>query len=189
MTRATLLTNKFARPTLCRAYIDLPKQDNGQPCGIRPFLFDFVQAITMKIRDRQLAGILTYSGTLPLVGCVVLLFAPIAGVDGKLVAIAYAAVILSFLCGIHWALFLFFSEKCPNNLLITSNMVALLAWASLLVTDHELALAFQGLCFLALFALDFKLRNAGVLPEWFYHLRRNATIIVVLCLACLAVLS
>lgn len=143
----------------------------------------------MKTRDRQLAGILTYSGTLPLVGCVVLLFAPLAGVDGKLVALAYAAVILSFLCGIHWAVFLFFSEKCPNNLLITSNIVALLAWASLLVAHHELTLAFQGLCFLALFALDFKLRNAGLLPEWFYHLRRNATIIVVFCLTCLAVLS
>jgi len=143
----------------------------------------------MKNKDRTLAGILTYSGTLPLVGCVVLLFAPLAGVDGKLVAIAYAAVILSFLCGIHWALFLFFSEKCPNNLLITSNIVALLAWASLLCTNHKMALALQGIFFLILFALDFQLRRAGILPDWFYHLRRNATIIVVLCLAALAVLS
>ncbi len=187
MTRATLSAKEFARPTLCRAYSDLPEKDAGLPAA-PDLLFDYVQTTTMKTRDRQLAGILTYSGTLPLAGCVALIFAPLAGVDGKLVAIAYAAVILSFLCGIHWAVFLFFSEKCPNNLLMTSNVVALLAWASLLVTHHEWALAFQGLCFLALFALDFKLHKAGVLPEWFYHLRRNATVIVVLCLAALAVL-
>ena len=143
----------------------------------------------MNNKDRTLASILTYSGTLPFVACVALVFAPIAGVDGNVVARAYAAVILSFLCGIHWALFLFFSEKCPNNLLITSNGFALLAWGSLLGQDHETAFALQCLCFLALFYLDFRLRHAGVLPEWFYHLRRNATAIVVLCLATLAVLS
>ena len=143
----------------------------------------------MNSKDRRLAGMLTYSGTLPLMGCVALIFAPLAGVDGKLVAIAYAAVILSFLCGIHWAVFLFFSEKSPINLLITSNILALLAWGSLLYTDHKMALALQALCFLVLFALDFKLHRVGIMPEWFFPLRRNATIIVVLCLATLAVLS
>ncbi len=143
----------------------------------------------MKKSDINLARILTYSGTLPLVACVVMIFAPIAGVDGNLVAKTYGAIILSFICGIHWAAFLFFAEKCPHQLLITSNVLALLAWCSLLGAHQKIAFALQALCFLILFALDFRLHNAGILPEWFYHLRRNATVIVVLCLATLAALS
>ena len=143
----------------------------------------------MKKSDINLASILTYSGTLPLVACVVLIFAPIAGVDGNLVAKTYGAVILSFLCGIHWAAFLFFAEKCPHQLLITSNVLALLAWCSLLATHQRMALALQAMCFLILFALDFRLHNVGILPEWFYYLRRNATVIVVVCLSAMAVLS
>lgn len=143
----------------------------------------------MKKSDVNLARILTYSGTLPLVACVVLIFAPIAGVDGNLLAKTYGAVILSFLCGIHWAVFLFFAEKCPHQLLISSNVLALLAWCSLLGIDQRIAFALQALCFLILFVLDFRLHRAGILPEWFYNLRRNATVIVVVCLSALAVFS
>lgn len=137
----------------------------------------------------KLAKILTYSGTLPLIVCLVLIFSPIAGVDSHRVAVTYSAIILSFLCGLHWATFLFFAEKCPHNLLVTSNVVALLAWCSLFVAYREITLIFQALCFLFLLMLDFQLRNTGVLPEWFYHLRRNATIIVVSSLISMAVLS
>ena len=95
----------------------------------------------------KLAKILTYSGTLPLVVCVALIFSPIAGVDSHRVAVTYSAIILSFLCGIHWAAFLFFAEKCPRHLLITSNVVALLAWCSLLVTYQEIVFIFQACVF------------------------------------------
>jgi hypothetical protein len=37
--------------------------------------------------------------------------------------------------------------------------------------------------------LDLKLRDVGILPQWFYGLRRNATMIVVVCLAVIAGLS
>ncbi|MEO6173238.1 MAG: DUF3429 domain-containing protein, partial [Arenimonas sp.] len=122
----------------------------------------------MKNNDRALARMLTYMGTLPLVGCVALIFAPITGLDSPVVASAYAAVIVSFLCGIHWAVFLFFSEKSPTNLLVTSNSVALVAWGSVLVTHHAIAFVLQALCFLTVFMLDFKLHRADILPEWFY---------------------
>jgi Protein of unknown function (DUF3429) len=145
--------------------------------------------MTMKKSNIRLAQMLTYSGTLPLVASVVLLFVPMAGIDNHLVARTYSAVILSFLCGIHWAVFLFFAEKCPHQLLITSNVLALLAWCSLLGFDQRMAFSVQALCFLILFALDLRLHHVGIVPEWFYHLRRNATIIVVVCLATLAVLS
>lgn len=179
---------EFASRTPWRVYITQPEQSDGRRLASDGFI-GLHKSNHMKNSDRNLASILTYSGTLPLVACVVLIFAPIASVDVSFVTRAYAAVILSFLCGIHWAIFLFFSEKCPLNLLITSNAVALLAWASLLGTHPSMAISLQALCFLTLFALDFKLYRTGLLPECFYHLRRNATVIVVVCLTTLAVLS
>ena len=143
----------------------------------------------MKLSNIKLANLLTYSGTLPLVASVFLLFSPVAGFDGILIAKAYGAIIISFLCGIHWSTYLFFAEKCPRNLLVTSNAVALLAWSSLLFTNQVSALILQSLCFVYLFMLDRKLHEAGLLSEWFYALRRNATVIVVVCLLIIAVFS
>jgi hypothetical protein len=127
---------------------------------------------------------LTYSGTLPLIILAAYKFIPnTPSLDTVLIAAAYSAVILSFLCGIHWAIFLFFAEKCPHNLLITSNIIALLAWASLLDVHSDTSKLLQQLCFLYLLTLDLRLRDASVLPAWFYTIRRNATAIVIFCLA------
>jgi len=140
----------------------------------------------MKQLDITIAKTLTYSGTLPLIGSAVILYFPVAGLDGAFIASTYSAVIISFLCGIHWAAYLFFADRCPRNLLITSNIVALLAWVSLLTTNQLSTALLQILCFGYLLAMDLKLRDAGILAEWFFRLRRNATIIVVLCLLLIA---
>jgi hypothetical protein len=84
----------------------------------------------MKQNQIKLAKILTYSGTLPLIASVVTHYFPLTGWDSTLIAGTYAAIIISFLCGIHWAAYLFFANKCPRNLLISSNVVALLAWTA-----------------------------------------------------------
>lgn len=141
----------------------------------------------MKQSQITLAKILTFSGTLPLIASAITRYLPVAVWDSALIAKTYSAVIISFLCGIHWAVYLFFAEKCPRNLLITSNVIALLAWVSLLFTHPLVTVLLQSLCFLYLLTLDLKLRDAGIIPEWFYSLRRNATIIVVLCLAAIGV--
>ena len=140
----------------------------------------------MKQLDIILANTLTYSGTLPLICSAVILYFPVAGLDGAFIGSTYSAVIISFLCGIHWAAYLFFADRCPRYLLLSSNAVALLAWVSLLATNQLITTVLQVFCFLYLFALDSKLRNAGILAEWFYRLRRNATSIVVLCLLVIA---
>jgi len=140
----------------------------------------------MKQLDITIAKTLTYSGTLPLIGSAVILYFPVAGLDGAFIASTYSAVIISFLCGIHWAAYLFFADRCPRNLLITSNIVALLAWVSLLAVNQLTTGLLQILCFGYLLALDFKLRDTGILADWFFRLRRNATIIVVLCLLLIA---
>ncbi len=148
----------------------------------------------MKQRDIIVANTLTYSGTLPLIGSVFLLHfpmivpaaLPITGLDAALIASTYSAVIISFLCGMHWAAYLFFTDRCPRHLLIISNIVALLAWVSLLL-GHQLAAALlQAACFVFLLGLDVSLRDAGIYTEWFFRLRRNATLIVVICLLLIA---
>jgi len=149
----------------------------------------------MNQRNITLAKILTYSGTLPLMVCAALMIMLQAGIISQkgiapsFIAHAYSAVIISFLCGIHWAIYLFFSEKCPRNLLMTSNIIALIVWVSLIIQSYKASVLLQPFCFLYVLMLDRTLRDAGILPEWFYHLRRNATIIVVLCLSIVAGLS
>lgn len=134
----------------------------------------------MKQIQITLAKILTFSGTLPIIGSALLIYIPFADLKPAFVATAYSAIIISFLSGIHWAVYLFFAEKCPRNLLITSNATALLAWISLLITNSYAALLIQSLCFLYLLKLDWTLFKLEILPKWFYGLRQNATMIVLL---------
>jgi hypothetical protein len=137
----------------------------------------------MNITHQRTARLLTYAGTLPLViTSVELVFGRASLSDAVWIATTYSAIILSFLAGIHWACSLFFAAKCPRNLLLTSNAVAVLAWLSLLVHHQPWQMMLQILCFLYLLVLDYKLSIAGILPPWFYTLRRNATVVVVLAL-------
>ena len=128
----------------------------------------------------RLAQALTYAGTLPLMGCGLLAWTRSApGVDAAGIGIAYAAIIASFISGIHWAASLFFSPRCGHLPLIVSNVIALAAWISVLLGDASWACLLLGLCFVSLLMLDRRLHAQAVLPTWFYRLRRNATMIVV----------
>ena len=154
----------------------------GKNLGSSQILFGKMQKMTMKPSDVNLAKILTYAGTLPMMACVVSSVVPVPGFDSILVTPTYSAIIISFLCGIHWTAFLFLPEKCPRFYLISSNGVALLAWGTLILPYQGIARFVPPLCFLFLLALDSRLREQGIIPDWFYTLRRNATTIVVLCL-------
>lgn len=133
-------------------------------------------------RFLRLAQGLVYSGSLPFLACALLAWAgPIAGVpsvDPVAVAIGYGAVIASFIAGIHWAVHLFAGARGGDNLLVASNVVALVAWGALLI-GGAWGLALLVACFAALFALDRRLHRRGVWPTWFFRLRRNITAIVI----------
>ncbi len=134
--------------------------------------------------NSRLAQLLTYAGTLPLIACALLAWAPtLAGgadvANAATIALAYAAVIASFIAGIHWAASLFFAERCGQLPMITSNIAALFAWSTLLLGDARLGCLLLVPCFASLLAIDHGLRGKGVLPPWFFALRRNATLIVV----------
>jgi hypothetical protein len=128
----------------------------------------------------RLAQVLTYAGTLPLIGCALLAWTGSPpGMDVAVISIAYAAIIASFISGIHWAAWLFFSPRCGYLPLILSNVIALLAWISLLLGSTLWGCLLLALCFVSLLAIDRRLHAQAVLATWFYRLRRNATIIVV----------
>lgn len=133
-------------------------------------------------RFLRLAQGLVYAGSLPFLACALLAWTgPIAalpGLDPVGVAAAYGAVIASFIAGIHWAMHLFAGERCGDNLLIASNIVALLAWSALLI-GGAWGLALLIACFATLFALDCRLHRRGLWPVWFFRLRRNITAIVI----------
>jgi hypothetical protein len=139
----------------------------------------------MNTKQQKLAVLLTYAGLLPIwlaVANQVLQWLPI---DTVFWASAYAAVIAAFICGIHWAVFLFFADRSPVNLLLTSNLICLTAWAGLLLSGTSAAsLIFIG-CFIGLLAIDSRLRAAGLIPPWFYRLRVQASTGMVIGLAAL----
>lgn len=128
------------------------------------------------------AQVLTYTGIIPFLflGMAVVLHA--SGLDYSLALFAYGAVIISFLCGIHWAVFLFFSQKCSRNLMLHSNATTLIGWLSVLPVMSHLTFLLQILSFSYLLILDLELYRNKIIPSWFFHLRLNATLIVVLLL-------
>ena len=147
------------------------------------FSFDMTQAAIMRTK------ILTLSGALPFLGALVLVFFTVAPFDAAQIASTYAALIIALLGGTQWGLFLVFSQKSPINLMVQSNLVTLIAWAGLLVLPAPGAIALHALCFLYLLFLDYRLFKSGILPLWYFSLRRLVTLIVIsLLLAMIAAL-
>lgn len=93
-------------------------------------------------------------------------------------ALTYGAVIVSFVCGMHWGLFMQPRGPMPINLLITSNVGALAAWAMLLISMWSATAAFLGLaaCLALLLQIDRRLLGAGTIAPWFWRLRRDASL-------------
>ena len=102
----------------------------------------------MNANQQKQATLLTYAGLLPLVLALVNQFLRVVPIDSLFWAASYAAVIASFICGIHWAVFLFFAGRSPINLLLTSNLICLSAWAALLLPAAWPVLVILILCFI-----------------------------------------
>lgn len=96
----------------------------------------------------------------------------------------YAAVIASFIGGIHWAAALFAPEGTAARLLVISNLAALLAWLAALLSPAAGFFLLAAL-FAVLLLVDRHLWRRGFWPDWFWHLRLAITGVVVT--ACLAI--
>ena len=135
--------------------------------------FDMTQAAITRTK------ILTLSGALPFLGALVLVFFPVVPFDAAHIASTYAALIIAFLGGTQWGLFLVFSQRSPINLMVQSNLVTLIAWAGLLVLPATGVITVHALCFLYLLFLDYRLFKSGIIPLWHFSLRRLVTLIVI----------
>lgn len=136
----------------------------------------------MNDKNISVAKILTYMGVLPFLFLGFTKTIQVSIFDTTMLLPTYGAVIISFICGIHWAAFLFFSEKCTHHLLIQSNVITLLGWVSILPAVSYFTEILQILCFIYLLLLDFELYKNQVIPSWFFKLRTRVTLLVVLAL-------
>ncbi|MEP3856252.1 MAG: DUF3429 domain-containing protein [Porticoccus sp.] len=136
------------------------------------------------------ARLFTYSGILPFLffPCYRLLTGSntFFAFDVQTLLMGYGAVIVAFVAGIHWGVFLF--RQCSLNLLLHSNIIALLSWVSLLSTLlwSVVILLF---CFVYLLWIDTVLVRQQLLEPWFYRLRVHASALALLSLVSYAVIA
>lgn len=137
---------------------------------------------------------LTYLGALPFLLAVFISLNPylnlpeslggkitFADFKAKALMHTYAAVILSFLAGIQWAVSL--NDIKHSKLLLVSNFIAIIAWLSLLFFASKIALFLLLLGFIMALIADHYAYKNQLLPEWFWLLRKKISLI-----ACLAIL-
>ena len=129
-----------------------------------------------------LARILGYAGAIPFLGCgfAGMSGADIAGFDPARLLISYAAVILSFLGGLHWGRVASAAvpERSAGLWLIWSVLPSLIGWAALLLPVYLSAIMLTA-CFLAALMIDLKLIADQKWAGWMRSLRLHLTFVAV----------
>lgn len=130
------------------------------------------------MKKERLAQVLTYAGTLPFFGAAIIpIIQPdFSDLNYNNVILTYGAVIVSFIAGVHWGIFLF--RDTQLNLFIHSNIVALLAWLAVIIAMSWSAWILI-LCFSYLLFIDKKLYNTRTIEPWYFRLRTAASLIVI----------
>jgi len=153
--------------------------------------------ITLIHQPIRLAKLLTYLGALPFLFAAFLSLSSYislpeilgrdiayAGFKAKALMHSYGVVILSFLAGIQWGICLYNNNK--TKLLLISNVLAIMAWLSLMSFASKFALSILLLGFIIALLADRNAYKNQIIPEWFWQLRKNISVIV--CLALLVVI-
>lgn len=136
---------------------------------------------------KPLPALLVLTGALPFLSATLSLVAggPFNQTVSVVMLVTYAAVILSFLGGIHWGLALKIMEDAPKSahrLFVLSVLPALAAWAALfLVPDPRWQLAAMLAILVVVWIIDALLSVQHIIPGWFLRLRSLITAIVASC--------
>jgi len=125
---------------------------------------------------------LTLLGAIPFVAAVLAQIAGMAHYHTAYLSLTYGAIIISFLSGIHWGLYITHAKAKRINLLLSSNILALLAWLSLLLLVPVTQYLIQITCFISLLLIDRQLAADGAIEAWFYQLRLQISSLVIICL-------
>ena len=104
-------------------------------------------------------------------------------VSASVVASSYGLAILSFLCGAHWATYLYKKDETPFNLLLISNIVVVAIWGTyVLLGQSPFTLASQVLAFAFLLDIDRRLLRVGLISAHYFQVRLQATTIAAISL-------
>lgn len=133
------------------------------------------------------------SGAVPFAACLIIL--ALGGVGGispafaQKAALAYGAVILSFLGGVRWGLALLLArEEARDARFALSVVPSLIGWVAILLPAFP-ALVLLAVAFAAQGAWDVGDAEDDGAPHWFAHLRTLLTAIVCSLLSVTAVLA
>jgi len=105
---------------------------------------------------------------------------PGQGVKVMQAQMLYAAIILSFLGGLHWGRFL--AGGVPDRWLYWSVTPSVLAWAAMILPIFYALLALILLLAACLF-VDLKAFRQGLWPHWMKPLRKGLSMVAILSLA------
>ncbi len=129
---------------------------------------------------------LAFAGTLPFVGAALLAALGIKAIPpfGSVsqLASSYGLAITSFIAGTHWAVQILNQAQSPFNLLVSSNIVVVVAWLAYLVLATDWVLAVQAAALLLLLVVDHRLFIGGVISLEYLRTRLIATLIATLSL-------
>ncbi len=125
--------------------------------------------------------LITYAGALPFIACALMLYSGInhlnfLGPVNQAVAV-YALIIISFIAGVHLGTYLFYNTKTPKSFFIISNIVAVLAWISLLFASPANASLILVGAFIYLLGVDFLLKREKFITQTYFTTRLIVTAI------------
>lgn len=140
----------------------------------------------MPTSHNKLANALTFLGAIPFVTPAIASLLGFKDPHMHALVLSYGAIIAAFLSGMHWGLSLRHAAETRINLLITSNIVALVAWASLIISVTQWQYYLQMACFVLLLLIDYQLTKSRVHAAWFFNLRVLITGIVLASLLVMA---
>ena len=99
--------------------------------------------------------------------------------------LSYAAVILSFLGGVHWGIAVSHyahDKRIANRLIAESVIPSLIGWAALFHTELHVQLLVLTVMFTCVWAIDSLLVARKIIPLWFFEIRCIITPVVVVSL-------
>lgn len=131
----------------------------------------------MTITPRTISTLLTYCGALPFW---LLAFAPstVLGFETAPAFLSYGAVIASFMAGALWG-----SAQTGRGdvvIIVASNVLALIAFATLVASPLPIALLVQVLLFALLLIADHRTLSTDPSRQWYWKLRIRVTALVAL---------
>jgi Protein of unknown function (DUF3429) len=133
-----------------------------------------------------LATLLGICGLIPLIACGIAALG-LEGDRAVLALVAYGAVVLAFLGGVHWGFALTdLDGRGERQRLVLGVLPALVGWIALLLTiavQAEAGLTLLLLGFLGITIVEGRARKAGLVPPGYMRLRYGLSAVIILVLA------